>query len=200
MADVPAGTIGVVATSDPPGQSFSVLQNPVQAGHSAANNSVKITTAAAGCNFSLGSSSSMADFAWLPSSDIYGNSVNPATAYKPVITTGGQIAITGNRSTDWANAHAAALNVADDAAYRARTNATLPVYVFTIGYSASVDNVLLQRFANDPSWLTSADCTRSGLCVNYPSQPQGRYVFAANKQELMQAFLSLSSATLRLSQ
>src|SRR5262249_19597439 len=81
MADVPAGAVGVVATSDPPGQSFTVLRNPVQAGHSGNNNSVSITTAAPGCKFSGGTSGSMSDFAWLPATDVYGNSVYPSTAY-----------------------------------------------------------------------------------------------------------------------
>ena len=199
MSNIPAGTIGAFSTSDPPAQNFSVLHNPSQAGHSSPNNSVMIGGAAPGCKFAGGSSGNISDFAWLPSSDVYGNSVNPPAAYKSVTVTGGHIAMTGNTATDWTNAHGAALNTADDAAYRARTNATLPVYVFAVGFGGSVDAVLLQRMANDPSWLTAPMCGSSS-CSNYPAQPQGRYVFAANTQELMQAFMSLSSEALRLSQ
>ena len=199
MADIPAGTIGAVGTSDPPSHSFTVLFNPNQTGQSSSNNTVMIGGAAPGCTFVGGSSGSVSDFAWMPSTDVYGNSVDPSTAYKSVTMTNGHLAITGNTTTDWTNLHAAALNTADDAAYRARTNATLPVYVFTVGFNSSVDNVLLQRMSNDPSWLAAPDCVNSGLCVNYTTQPQGRYIFAANTQELQQAFLTLSSEALRLS-
>ncbi len=200
MPDIPAGTIGAFNTADPPGQSFSVLYNPMQPTHANSNNSVTITSSAPGCTFASRASGSITDFAWLPSTDVYGNSVSPTGAYKPVTLTGGNIAITGNTATDWTNAHNAALNATDDAAYRARTNATLPVYVFTLGFTSTVDDVLLQRMANDPSWLTAPVCTSSGSCSNYTTQPQGKYVFAANTQELIQAFMSLSSQALRLSQ
>ena len=200
MADIPAGTIGALATSDPPSQSFTALFNPSQTGQSSSNNNVMIAGAAPGCKFAGGSSGSTSDFSWLPSADAYGNSVAPVGAYKPLTLTNGHIPITGNTSTDWTNAHAAALNATDDSAYRARTNATLPVYVFTVGFTNSVDDVLLQRMANDPSWLTAPVCINSGSCANYTTQPQGKYVFAANAQELIQAFMTLSSQALRLSQ
>jgi hypothetical protein len=203
MPDIPAGTIGAFNTADPPGKSFSVLYNPIQPTHANRDNSIPISsssnTTAPGCTFATAPSSSITDFAWLPGTDVYGNSVSPTGAYKPVTLTGGDIAITGNTTTDWTNAHNAALNATDDAAYRARTNATLPVYVFTLGFTSSVDDVLLQRMANDPSWLTAPVCTSSGSCSNYTTQPQGKYVFAANTQELIQAFMSLSSQALRLS-
>jgi Flp pilus assembly protein TadG len=200
MADIPAGTIGAVGTSDPPAKNFTVLFNPNQTGQASSNNNVMIGGSAPGCKFAGGSSGSVADFAWLPSTDVYGNSVSPTGAYKPVTLTNGQIAITGNTTTDWTNAHSAALNATDDAAFRARTNSTLPVYVFTVGFTNSVDDVLLQRMANDPSWLTTPVCTNSSFCVNDPTQPQGKYIFAANSQELIQAFMTLASQALRLSQ
>ena len=199
MADIPAGTIGAFNASDPPSHSFSVLYNPIQTSHANSNNSVTITGTAPGCRFASGSSGSISDFAWLPSADVYGNSVAPAGAYKPVTLTNGHSAITGVTNTDWTNAHNAALNATDNAAYRARTNPNLPVYVFTVGFTSSVDNVLLQRMANDPSWLTDPTCVSSGSCVNDPTQPQGNYIFAANTQELTQAFLSVAAQSLRLS-
>ena len=199
MADIPAGSIGAFNASDPPSHSFSVLYNPIQTSHANSNNSVTITGTAPGCRFASGSSGNISDFAWLPSADVYGNSVAPVGAYKPVTLTNGHIAITGVTNTDWTNAHNAALNATDNAAYRARTNPNLPVYVFTVGFTSSVDNVLLQRMANDPSWLTDPTCVSSGSCVNDPTQPQGNYIFAANTQELTQAFLSVAAQSLRLS-
>jgi hypothetical protein len=201
MSDIPAGTIGGLYASDPgAAQSFKVLHNPIQTSDTTTNNTVMITSTAPGCTFAARASTSISDFAWLPGTDVYGNSVNPGTAYKTVTTTGGHVDLTGTTSTVWTNIHNAALNATDHAAYRARTNTTLPVFVFTIGFTSSVDDVLLQRMANDPSWLPTATCTASAACANYTSQPQGRYAFAANTQELMKAFLSLSSQVLRLSQ
>jgi Flp pilus assembly protein TadG len=199
MADIPAGAIGAFNAADPPSQSFSVLYNPIQTSDANSNNSVTITGTAPGCRFGSGASGNISDFAWLPSADVYGNSVAPVGAYKPVTLTNGRIAVTGNTTTDWTNAHNAALNATDNSAYRARTNANLPVYVFTVGFTSSVDDVLLQRMANDPSWLTDPACVNSGACVNDQTQPQGKYVFAANTQELTQAFMSLASQALRLS-
>ncbi len=200
MADVPAGTIGAFNAADPPSQTFSALYNPIQTSHASANNSVSISGTAPGCKFAGGASGNITDFKWLPPTDIYGNSVSPVGAYKPVTLTGGRVAITGNTTTDWTNAHNAAVNATDDAATRARTNGALPVYVFTVGFTSSVDDVLLQRMANDPGWMTAPACTNSGSCVNDPTQPQGKYIFAANTQELTQAFLTLASQALRLSQ
>ena len=161
---------------------------------------MNITTTAQGCTCATRASGSTTDFASLPGTDVYGNSVSPTGAYKPVTLTGGNIALTHNTAADWTNAHNAALNATDAAAFCARTNVTLPVYVFTLGFTKSVDNVLLQRMANDPRWLTAAVCTSPGACSNYTTQPQGKYVFAANTQELIPAFMSLSSQALRLSQ
>jgi len=201
MADIPAGTIGAFATGDPPSQNFTVLFNPNQLGQSSSNNSVQIAGNAPGCRFAGGQSGNISDFAWLPNTDVYGNSVSPNNAYKPVALTNGHIPLVGtNNAVDWPAAHSAALNLTDNAAYRARTNPNLPVYVFTVGFTNSVDDVLLQRMSNDPSWLTDPACATSGLCVNDPTQPQGKYVFAANSQELIQAFMTLASQALRLSQ
>ncbi|MEQ1885105.1 MAG: VWA domain-containing protein [Bryobacteraceae bacterium] len=199
IPNISAGTIGAISASDPPNRTMTVLRNPLQVSHATTNNTVNITGTAPGCTFANSTSSRISDFSWMPSTDVYGNAINPSGAYKSVTTTNGKIAVTGDTNTDWSNIRNAALNLTENAAYRARTNSTLPVYVFTIGFSSAVDNVLLQRMANDPGWLTSPDCVNSGECITFSDQPQGRYVFAANTQELMQAFLSLSSEVLRLS-
>ncbi len=36
-------------------------------------------------------------------------------------------------------------------------------------------------------------------CINYPSQPQGQFIYAPTSAELGQAFLAISSQILRLS-
>ena len=84
-------------------------------------------------------------------------------------------------------------------ASRARTNANLPVTVFAVGFTPSVDDTILQRIANDPDWISSASCASSGDCVVHTDQPEGTYVFAATTADLIPAFLTLSSQILRLS-
>jgi hypothetical protein len=101
------------------------------------------------------------------------------------------------------------LNATDNAAYNARTNATLPVYVFTIGLGGNDGNppdpVLLQRMANDPSEDQFNNppvypaCSTEATCVNYPNQPQGQFIYAPSASQLGQAFLAISSQILRLS-
>jgi hypothetical protein len=70
----------------------------------------------------------------------FGNQVAPSNEYQPLGLTSGYNNLTGTASTDWPNAHAAALNAADNSAYNVRTNATLPVYVFTIGLGGNDGN------------------------------------------------------------
>jgi len=65
--------------------------------------------------------------------------------------------------------------------------------------------VLLQRIANDPAGdafntpQAYTSCATNTGCVNYPSQPQGTYIFSTDKNSLRSAFLKLSSQILRLS-
>ncbi|MEQ1947895.1 MAG: VWA domain-containing protein [Bryobacteraceae bacterium] len=144
---------------------------------------------AAGCGFNS-SHNSASDIAWIPSSDIYGNSL---TGYKATTLSSGHLTVT---TTNLLNG---SFNALDDAGSFARTNATLPVYNFTLGFSASVDHVILQRVANDPSWLGNASCTATGALCRYASaENQGTYVYAQTQQDLITAFLSLSSQILRL--
>jgi hypothetical protein len=103
----------------------------------------------------------------------------------------------------------AALNATDNAAYNARNNATLPVYVFAIGLGGNDGNppdpILLQRMANDPNGDEYNNppvfnaCSSETTCVNYPNQPQGVFIYSPTSAELGQAFLAISSQILRLS-
>jgi len=155
-----------------------MLGNPIGTSVSSGNNDAQITSAAPGCTFQAGWSSSIADFAWLPDNDVYGNAVNPTypagtivpstastAAYKTVTTgTNGRIILgTSNDATYSLNS---TINTAENAAYRARgsfkscsgstcisTGSTLQAYVFAIGLGSNggVDHTLLQRIANDPN-------------------------------------------------
>lgn len=211
MSDIPAGAIGSFYASDP-GQSGGpfhyLLYNPWQT--SASNNSNSIAANGAGGHFSSGVSSDYSDIDWLPGTDIYGNSVKPTSAYKTVSLTGGRINLTASDSTDWPNTHGAALNATDNAAYRARTNSTLPATMFIIGLDSNKgatppDAILLQRMANDAKGDTFNatqlyfDCATETDCITYPTQPLGTFIYSPNTAQLNHAFLTISSQILRLS-
>lgn len=211
MADIPSGAIGSFYASDPSqGKYMIVLFNPWQTGANASNNSIYVQSAASGCTFdSGGTTTDYSDFKWLPGSDVYGNSVNPSNAYQSLSLSGGHVSLSGTASTDWSKVHAAALNATDNAAYRARTNGTLPAYFFAIGLGGNggddPDYILMQRMANDPggddfnSPAKYDPCASETGCVTYSAQPQGTFIFSPNSAQLGQAFLAISSQILRLS-
>jgi hypothetical protein len=139
---------------------------------------------------------SLSDLAWMPATDVYGS--NLINASYNVVS-----GISGSHITTltMANIRAAAFNATDDVATRARTNANVPVTIFSIGFKTSVtiDDTILQRIANDPNWLSSAACASSGQCVVHTDQPEGTYTYAGTTADLIPAFLSISSQILRLS-
>jgi Flp pilus assembly protein TadG len=167
------------------------------------------------------------DIGWWPSSDVFGNSLNPSGyTYESVLTDAkGHLTQSGSSSANWKNYHLGVLNATENAAYNFRTNATIPATVFAIGLagnSANVpDPVLLQRMANDPNgdeFNTTGPLTGiyagqyyypcanalekdayGATCVTSTTQPQGTYVYAPNSTYLAEAFLRISSQVLRLS-
>lgn len=203
--DIPAGIVGAVP-SDDPGISNRMHLLYQYWGATASSAMVAVTTAN-GCAFN-GSTHSFtfpqADIAWFPNTDVYGNSLDPPYGYLPVTYSSGRIA-----NNSWTTYHNAALNATDHAAYRARSNGTLPVHFFAIGLGGQSGNppdyVLLQRIANDPagdnynSPPRYSTCASSPTCVTYPDQPQGTFIFSASAGSLSQAFLKISSEVLRLS-
>jgi Flp pilus assembly protein TadG len=206
------GSIGAFYAADPAqvaqsGPYMIVLFDPRQTADSGGNNSIAIT--APGCTFNGNTTTTYSDFNWLPGQDVFGNQVAPSNEYQALALTSGYNNLTGTASTDWPNAHAAALNAADNSAYNVRTNATLPAYVFTIGLGGNDGNppdpVLLQRMANDPNEdqfnnppVFSA-CSAEPTCISYPNQPQGVFIYSPTSAQLGQAFLAISSQILRLS-
>ena len=212
MSDIPAGIIGGMPSSDP-GQSaaFYALANPWHtssySGMGLSSNNSTLTTGA-NCLFTS-SWNNVHDFAWLPPTDVFGNSLNPSTnPYATVTMAGSKVSFPGD-TTGWTNYHNAALNATIDSAYRIRTNATLPATVFVIGLGGNAagapDYTLMRRIANDDS----ADifnspglynnCASTTNCVNYSSQPSGTFVYSTDKNDLRRAFLEISSQVLRLS-
>jgi hypothetical protein len=126
-----------------------------------------------------------------PLTDYWGNSLNPANAYRSVLTSG-----TGLSITSATNVENFSTNAADHAGLRIRRgdpdamngNRTLAgVTIFSIGLG-DVDEVLLKRIANDRS-LTPNPVAAGNL---------GLYVYAANATELDLAFTRVASEMLRL--
>lgn len=213
----PAGIVGAVGTTDPgdpgtPPNYFLVMQQPYNGNSQGGFNFIN---ASGSCAFNSNNTPTTApsDLAWLPTTDVYGNQLNPSNAFLGVSLSGGYV-----QNSGWTNMHNAAQNAADNAAYQMRNGFNLPSpnnstllqpYIFVLGLGGSPgtppDYVLMQRIANDPNgdnYNIPAKYSACGLeanCVNYPSQPQGTFIFSINKQQLSQAFLQISSQILRLS-
>jgi hypothetical protein len=177
------------------------------------------------------------DFKYLPRTDLFGNDLLPANNYLPVTlvnpnpsgtatstnqnntTAGGtqylQFDKNMTSTAKWTNFHHAALNATDNAAYRARTNGTIPATVFVIGLGGNTSSLgtpdyhLMQRWAND------AECDQFNQPIDqatgcgsvygaytmpsaWSGQPQGTLVFSSNANNLRSAFLRISSQILRL--
>lgn len=216
MADIPTGAIGAIYTPDPSTttKSFTLMADPFD---TSGNSGLNLLTTTNSCLFgSSGASATttnsvLNDFAWLPGTDMMGNSVKPAlNPYKPsVVMNGTHLKFDSSYTINqkWQNFHDAALNATDNAAYRVRSNPTLPATVFVIGLGGSgadpTDHTLLQRLANDNrgdlAGLYPA-CSANPSCVHYDNQPTGTYIYSSDSSVLKQKFLELSSQILRLAQ
>jgi Flp pilus assembly protein TadG len=196
MADIPAGMIGGLGGADSGNTVFLLFNSWTTVKANTYSETANQYSVANGCSMASthNPNPSPTDLAWMPTRDVYGSNLINAS-YNTV--TG----ISGSHITTLTmpNIRAAAFNALDDAATQARTNANVPVTIFAIGFTNSVDDTILQRIANDPDWISSASCASSGDCVVHTDQPEGTYVFAATTADLIPAFLTLSSQILRLS-
>ncbi len=209
-SNIPAGMIGAVASSDPGGTNFWSMINywttygqtqstgtsgdPYNSTASGSGSTAMFSTTttpnAKNCTF-LGSGgwgkSSVPDIAWFPATDIMGNQLNPSAYTYNSVTTDTQGHI---KNTGWTNYHAAVMNATDNAAYQARSNASIPATVYAIGLGGNSTNppdpVLLQRMANDPNGdtfnasPTYSACASETGCQTWSSQPQGRFIYSPN--------------------
>jgi Flp pilus assembly protein TadG len=195
MADIPAGMIGGLGGTDTGNTAFILFNSWTTVKTNTYSETANQYSAANGCSMAS-NHNSLSDLAWMPATDVYGS--NLINASYNVVS-----GISGSHITTltMANIRAAAFNATDDVATRARTNANVPVTIFSIGFKTSVtiDDTILQRIANDPNWLSSAACASSGQCVVHTDQPEGTYTYAGTTADLIPAFLSISSQILRLS-
>ncbi len=193
MADIPAGIIGGIGGTDSGSTAFLLFNSWTNVKTNTYSETANQYSAANGCAIAS-NHNSLTDLAWLPTTDIYGSNLINGSYNSVSGISGAHIT-----SINMTNIRAAAFNALDDMATRARTNVNVPVYVFAVGFTPSVDDTILQRIANDPAWLSTSSCISSGKCVVHTDQPEGTYVFAATNADLVPAFLSLSSQILRLS-
>jgi len=215
VSDIPTGALGSIYTPDPATatKSFTLFAEPFD---TSGNSGLNLLGTTNSCLFgssggsSITNNSLLNDFAWLPGTDIVGNSVKPAlNPYLSVTMNGTRLKFDSsmNVNTKWTNFHNAALNATDNAAYRSRTNANIPATVFVIGLGGQgadpTDHTLLQRVANDSrgdATVPYVACSANPSCVTYANQPSGTYIYSSNSAVLKQKFLELSSQILRLSQ
>ncbi len=131
------------------------------------------------------------DVAYIPDTDIYGNStVNQS--YKPGVFFPLGHPYAGKVRPDVPRAlRHAAYNAADNAAWRIRSDTNLNPIIYVIGLGGTggaetFDSELMTRLAND------------GDPRLQPDRPRGLYVYAPSTQELTNAFLRIASEILRL--
>jgi hypothetical protein len=170
------------------------------------------TTPETGCTGLSGSnldSSSKTDLKAIPTTDMYGNALNPAShpyqnssivggSTSSIYTSGKELDLTQpTNDYDWGLAmwnsvDSAAYNLRTDANYANRTGDTqsMPVTIHVIAYTGNggVDQGLLERVANTTSSSSFSN-----------AQPQGLYVPAGDSTALANAFDQVASSLLHLS-
>jgi hypothetical protein len=146
------GAVGSTDTGDPgtPPNDFIILQQPYTGVQPPDGNSNGFSTSfssASGCNFTSNNyPATAADFAWFPATDVYGNSLNPASnPYKTITMTGDGFHVA---NTGWTNWHNAASNAADSAAYNARVGVPFPAPNASSNLTATIYVIGLRWHAN----------------------------------------------------
>ncbi len=143
-----------------------------------------------GCQMSIESKRARYDLAYVPWTDANGYST---TGYQSgLLTFAAGHAYAGFLRFDRPeNVAKIGMNLADNAAAAARNNATLGVVTYTIGLGSNggVDDVLLERMANDLASPIYDNTKASGL-----------YIFAPSSADLGNAFARIASEILRLAQ
>jgi len=92
------------------------------------------------------------------------------------------------------NIDIASMNAAEDAAQRARRDATYPVTMFSIGLGGAAD-------VSPPQFLEHvANAINSDLKASHTTEPIGKYIFVDGPGQLGAAFQEIASYVQRLSQ
>jgi len=207
LPTVPAGMIGAVGTGDVAGSATWGVRKFWATGTAGGyNHGTYTTTNAPGCVFPSNENNfSAVDVRGIPQVDVYGTSL---TGYLSTSTrtVNGTTQLRNDQFQTMVNA---AFNASDNAAKAARTNATIPAYVFAVGLGGTTgsppDYVLLQRMSNDPNGdlfntpPLYPQCSADPTCTTSTNEPSGTFIFSSSPSQLGQAFLKISSMILRLS-
>ncbi len=198
-SDIRGGMVGALGGYDAPSNSIAVLfkswttSKSNTYNESGSTGNTYVTSTATGCAFASNQGTT-SDFSYIPTTDVYGNNLN-TSYYSPSTST-----INGATRISPVNAsqvRSAAFDAVDDAAHRFRTNSSIPVTFYAVGFN-SADTTLMQRVANDPGWISNSSCTSQ--CQYDSSQPTGKYIYASTTSALNGAFQALASQILRLAQ
>ncbi|HTW65994.1 MAG TPA: VWA domain-containing protein [Bryobacteraceae bacterium] len=158
------------------------LFNP-QAGTQPMSSDLNLISNDTGCYFASNYSNVSQDIQYIPTSDYYGNQIN--TGYQPLDYSGSNIKV------DPTSTQNAGYNAADSASLTIRQSSTIPnirVYTIGLGNAGGVSADFLERVANDPR------------ASNYNSSyPTGEYYYAATAADLADAFNTIASEILHLS-
>ena len=183
-------TTGLSVDSTPPTGATSGLTNPIATSFSTSDPLIA-SSQRTNCAISTSSDRMRRDVAYVPETDLNGNSTSGAWT---VARFG-----TGNpydgriRPDKPITVKNAGTNAIDNAAVRIRQNTTINVVSFTIGLDGNggVDEVLLRRMANDPD---------ASNTVFDSTKPPGLYAYAPDSAALNGAFVRVASEILRLAQ
>lgn len=165
---------------------------PVEPVTSASDLQVLSGNATKNCAFVSDQTAVSSDLAYAPLTDVWGNSLT-ATGYLPTTASS-----SGLDESIPQNIQNFSTNAADHAALRIRSGAPdalqankslSGVVIYTIGLG-NIDQVLLERIANDPTLTPNPVAAGT----------QGKYYYAADASQLNQAFLQVASQMLRISQ
>jgi Flp pilus assembly protein TadG len=132
------------------------------------------------------------DIAYIPSQDLYGNDTSGYESSLVRFPSGHEYEYKIRPDVP-KNIGLVSKNLADNAAYRMRTDPNVPAIIYTIGLgdpggAEPPDTAFMQRISNDPDGATYDE-----------TQPAGLYIFAPDNSELAEAFYRVASEILRIS-
>ena len=149
-----------------------------------------------GCRFATTQSNLSQDIAFLPATDLFGNSITSSTYKSTTTWPGGHPdagRVVSNSATTLENA---AMNEVANAAIRVRANETaageLNAITYSIGFGNGIGDPefdMLRRVANVPDPANT---------MYDPSKPEGFFVYAPTTSALNEAFVKIASEILRL--
>ncbi len=164
--------------------------------------------------YNLFTSTSLTDLSSIPPWDLYGNSTSdldgPTQGHATASASGfpWNVAYSGtsagsinggDKNATGRQLNIAAWNAVDQSAFRIRSDTTLNVVFYTIGYrgNGGTDDVLLARVANDP--LQNTYGRGDSAEFRPPPQREGKYFAADDPNALAEAFSKIAGMLLNLS-